>query len=342
MNCLVSVIIPVYNTEKYLNECLMSVVNQTYKNLQIILVEDGATDSSPLLCDIWEKKDSRVSVIHKKNEGLGYTRNVGLEVSDGKYVCFLDSDDSIELNTIEVCVNILESKQADACFYPRKTFDKKGNYSKCKNIPSKLEFENEEIRNEFSKIYWGPHPSDQEEPFLHPSVCRGMFLRKTIEDNRLRFQSERICLSEDVVFGLEFCKFAKKIIIIPLYLYNYTFNEMSLTKSYRPQRIEQAKALYSIMESQIKDYKGLSDALIRCQKRYVDTVRQCIEMEVKTIKLHGFFKAYSNIKKICEDPFVRSIFSDFIIRETKMRKKWFLSFVLKKRVIILFVYYLFK
>lgn len=339
---LVSVIIPVYNTEKYIEKCLKSVVDQTYKNLQIILVDDGATDSSPRLCDEWAAKDDRIEVIHKQNEGLGYTRNVGLEAAKGKYISFLDSDDTIELNTIEVCVDTLESKQADACFYPRKTFDKEGNYTICKNIPAKLEFDNEEVRNEFSKIYWGPHPLEGADPFLHSSVCRGMFLRKTIEDNALRFKSERIYLCEDVVFGLEFCKFAQKVIIIPQYFYNYTYNETSLTKSYRPQRLEQAKNLYRVMEQQLEEYMGVSDALCRCQHRYIGMVQQCVEMEVKTIKMRGLYQTYLNIKKICEDSFVRSVFAGFTISEATARRKKFVKLVLKKQVLILMIFYLFK
>lgn len=339
---LVSVIIPVYNTEKYLDKCLQSVVNQTYNKLQIILVDDGATDNSPQLCDEWKAKDSRIEVIHKQNEGLGYTRNAGLEVAQGKYVSFLDSDDTIELNTIEVCVNALENKDADACFYARKTFDKEGKYSICENIPSKLEFTNDEVKNEFSKIYWGIHPLENPDPFLHSSVCRGMFLRKTIEENGLRFCSERIYLSEDVVFGLEFCKFAKKIIIIPQYFYNYTYNETSLTKSYRPQRLEQAKNLYKEMKQQLAEYTGVSDALCRCQHKYIGIVQQCIEMEVNTIKIHGIYQAYSNIKKICEDAFVRNVFRDFTICEATMRRKKFINLVLNKRVLIIMIFYLFK
>lgn len=342
MDAVVSIIIPVYNTEKYIDKCLESVVNQTYKNLQIILVDDGATDGSPKLCDEWAEKDERVSVIHKENEGLGYTRNAGLAVAQGKYVCFLDSDDTIELNTIEVCTDVLENSKADACFYPRKTFDKNGNYTVCKNIPSKLEFVDDEVKSEFSKAYWGAHPLEGADLFIHSSVCRGMFLRKTIEDNNLYFPSEREYLCEDVVFGLEFCKVAKKVIIIPQYFYNYTYNETSLTKSYRPQRLEQAKKLYQIMEKQLEEYKGVSDSLCRCQHRYISTVQQCVEMEVKTIKLHGFRQAYANMKKICQDSFVRAVLSDFAINEATVPRKIFIKLVLKKHVLILMLFYMLK
>ena len=97
----VSVIIPIYNASSTLEKCLNSIINQTYKNLEIILVDDGSTDSSGKICDKFAKNDDRIKVIHKKNEGLGKTRNVGILESTGDYLFFVDSDDFIDLNTIE-------------------------------------------------------------------------------------------------------------------------------------------------------------------------------------------------------------------------------------------------
>lgn len=100
-NPLISVIIPIYNVEKYLDRCIASVVNQTYKNLEIILVDDGSPDLCPQICDDWATKDSRVRVIHKANGGLSSARNTGLQNSAGEYIYFLDSDDWIELDMIQ-------------------------------------------------------------------------------------------------------------------------------------------------------------------------------------------------------------------------------------------------
>lgn len=101
-NPLVSVVVPVYNVSSYLEQCLDSVVNQTYKNLEIILVDDGSTDDSGAICDRYAEKDSRIQVIHKENGGLSSARNVGLERITGEWALFIDSDDWIELNTLEL------------------------------------------------------------------------------------------------------------------------------------------------------------------------------------------------------------------------------------------------
>ena len=95
-NPLISIIIPVYNVEKYLDRCIESIVNQTYKNLEIILIDDGSTDNSPQICDKWGEKDNRIKVIHKENEGVSSARNIGLDSANGTYIGFVDSDDYID------------------------------------------------------------------------------------------------------------------------------------------------------------------------------------------------------------------------------------------------------
>lgn len=110
---LISVIIPVYKVEQYLDRCLKSVVNQTYKNLEIILVDDGSPDNCPQMCDEWAKKDSRVSVIHKENHGLGAARNSGIDASTGDYITFIDSDDWISDDYVEHLYQHLVQAKAD-------------------------------------------------------------------------------------------------------------------------------------------------------------------------------------------------------------------------------------
>lgn len=103
---LISVIIPVYNAENYINRCVSSIVNQTYENLEIIIINDGSTDGSGRICDEWKEKDKRIHVYHKKNEGPGIARNIGIEMSKGEYLAFIDSDDWIEDTAYETFINI--------------------------------------------------------------------------------------------------------------------------------------------------------------------------------------------------------------------------------------------
>ena len=113
MEELISVIIPVYKVEKYLNRCVESVVIQSYRNLEIILVDDGSPDHCPAMCDAWAKKDNRIKVLHKKNGGLSDARNAGLSVATGELIGFIDSDDWIEKNFFECLHQVMIETKAD-------------------------------------------------------------------------------------------------------------------------------------------------------------------------------------------------------------------------------------
>lgn len=116
---LISVIVPIYKVEQYLNQCISSIVNQTYKNLEIILVDDGSPDQCPQMCDEWAERDSRIKVIHKANGGLSDARNAGLEVCSGEYLAFIDSDDWIEPDYVEKMLDAAVTEKADivACTF---------------------------------------------------------------------------------------------------------------------------------------------------------------------------------------------------------------------------------
>lgn len=122
VNPLVSIVVPVYNVKKYLSKCIDSVVQQSYKNIEVILVDDGSTDESGAICDAWVKKDKRIKVIHKNNEGLNYARKDGFLKSSGKYVTFLDSDDFFHKDAVKNSLKTLLDTNADVVVYASKEF----------------------------------------------------------------------------------------------------------------------------------------------------------------------------------------------------------------------------
>jgi len=117
MKPLVSVVVPVYNSERYIAKCVDSIINQTYRNLEIILIDDGSTDTSGKICDEYAEKDKRVRVIHKKNSGVSEARNCGIREAAGRYISFLDSDDYFEIETIEISSSVIEAEKADAVIW---------------------------------------------------------------------------------------------------------------------------------------------------------------------------------------------------------------------------------
>lgn len=124
MKDLISIIVPVYNVEEYLEKCIDSILNQTYKNLEIILIDDGSSDNSANICDQYEKKDSRVKVIHKKNSGMSDARNTGMKIANGEYIGFVDSDDYIKQDMIENLYNLLKKNKADISICAYELLDK--------------------------------------------------------------------------------------------------------------------------------------------------------------------------------------------------------------------------
>ena len=126
---LISVVVPIYNVEEYLDKCVESIVNQTYENLEIILVDDGSPDNSPKKCDDWAKKDKRIKVIHKENGGLSDARNAAIDIAKGEYITFIDSDDYVENDYVEFLYKNLIDNNADISMgkqyvrYPNKTIN---------------------------------------------------------------------------------------------------------------------------------------------------------------------------------------------------------------------------
>ena len=123
---LISVIVPVYNVRKYIEKCIYSIINQTYKNLEIIIIDDGSTDGSETLCDKFKDKDQRVIVLHQKNSGQSRARNKGLEIASGEYIGFVDADDWIDNDFFEKLIEKSEKEDLDMCVCNRKIFSEQG------------------------------------------------------------------------------------------------------------------------------------------------------------------------------------------------------------------------
>ena len=125
-DALISVIVPIYNVEQFLRPCVDSILNQTYSNLQIVLVDDGSTDSCPTICDEYASQDDRIFVIHKSNGGLSEARNVGIDIARGSYITFIDSDDVIAVDMIEYLYALLRISNADISVCQRADIDEAG------------------------------------------------------------------------------------------------------------------------------------------------------------------------------------------------------------------------
>jgi glycosyltransferase involved in cell wall biosynthesis len=238
MDSLVTVIVPIYNVEEYLNRCVDSIVNQTYKNLEIILVDDGSPDNCPVMCDEWAKKDSRIRVIHKENAGLGMARNTGIENASGEYICFFDSDDYVDISIIEKCVLSAQAHNSDAIIYGRCEVYDDGRIEK-KDIRSPKEvFTSTEVAGELLPAMFTYDMG------FGVSAWGKMFSLKTIRESSLKFVSEREIISEDSYFALEFFSHASVVSIVKENLYFYYKRGNSLSRSFKADRHKQNDIFY--------------------------------------------------------------------------------------------------
>ena len=197
-NGLVSIILPIYNVEKYIDRCINSVVNQTYKELEIILVDDGSPDNCPKICDEWAKRDNRIKVVHKKNAGLGMARNTGIENAHGEYICFFDSDDYIALDTIKKVMQTASQTEADLILFGHYEVDK--NHHEKAFVPNmgKKYYQGDEVQSIVlpAMISFDPYTGDNTN--LGMSACMSAYRYSLIHRNEWRFVSERDLISEDV------------------------------------------------------------------------------------------------------------------------------------------------
>ena len=230
----VSVIVPVYNVERYLNRCISSIVNQTYRNLEIILVDDGSTDNCPQMCDDWARGDCRIKVIHKVNEGAGIARNTGLFRARGEYVCFFDSDDFVEPDAIEKALGLAQKECADVVVFGASNWSQTG-FCSNKVIPltEKTVFSGSEIQDVFlpdliESNYVGARNTGLALSFW---VC--LFSMELIRRADWQIASERVYASEDSYSLLMLYRFVKKVAILPEALYHYQLNDESLSHTYR-------------------------------------------------------------------------------------------------------------
>ncbi len=213
----VSVIIPVYNTEKYLKKCISSIIDQSYKNLEIIIIDDGSTDSSSLICEEFLRNDSRIVYKKIKNSGVSNARNVGIMTSTGDYLSFIDSDDYIGKDYVKNLVQVANNYECEIVV--------------CGLTELKGDFESKisiykDMKEDFKEITFPLNIEDYLLTFEFNSSCSQLISKKLISDNNIKFNTE-IKYGEDMLFSFE-CYFnSKKTFYLKQYDYFYIRNDNS-------------------------------------------------------------------------------------------------------------------
>ena len=295
---LVSVVIPIYNVEKHLRRCIESIRNQSYEDLEIILVDDGSPDSCGEICESYRILDARIKVIHKLNAGLGYARNSGLDIATGKYVVFVDSDDYVKQDYIEAMVDRALVYQADlvTCGFIRKFTDNSE-----KEVPIVAEecvYKNGEILPRVILPVIGSVPESNVDVEREMCVWINLYRKEIIDQNSIRFVSERDYVSEDFFFNITYFHKVKTAVLLPRCLYYYSENPGSLTNSFRTDRFEKYCKMYIKQKEILSVYNYLPYADKRLARTFLMKSKKSIaSVEASKLKFSDKIKQTNKILK---------------------------------------------
>ena len=289
----ISVIVPVYNVEKYLRHCIDSILTQSFTDFELLLIDDGSPDRCGQICDEYAKKDNRIRAIHIQNGGPSRARNIGLTYAIGKWIIFIDADDWIDINTLEILNSNLAS--ADIIYfgykriYPTKTTINCPMHVPCILSPKEIDIEIEKLlssKEQFFGYSWNK-----------------FFLRSIIESNKIQFD-ENLIAREDEIFTLRYIKYIKNLAVSPTAPYNYRMLDTSL--SHAPNKYRCYKKLATIVEHELESlfYKKTKIAFInKCMSYYLSAISESVQFDIgdlseivkKTLSFYDKFSSNLNI-----------------------------------------------
>lgn len=285
MDPLVSIVVPIYKVQNYIKKCVDTIINQTYENLEIILVDDGSPDTSGQIADRYAEMDSRVKVIHKENGGLSDARNAGLEVSKGDYICFIDSDDYIELNLIEKTLEIALAHDSDVVVF---------------SLYNEVVDKNEEI---LLKDSVNINSNDSNSLISVIGYAWNKLYRTSyLKLHNFKFQ-KGLSLVEDIVFNEKVLTNTKKINYLNIPLYHYlNRSRPTLVKQYYTNSFELHKlgfnarknVIYNLLGSNIKTQQLMAMS-------YINGIRFCCSNMFFYINNLQVKEKYNNIKEMLND-----------------------------------------
>lgn len=297
MTPLISVIVPIYKVESFLSECIESIINQTYKNLEIILVDDGSPDNCGSICDEYAQKDDRIKVIHKPNGGLSDARNAGLKIFTGEYLVFVDSDDFMPKDAIEYMHNLSIDNDADLVIGGTEKFDE----NTCEVIWST--YNGSESIQVFDKV------EAMKDFFINGCASWARLYKRKVHENLFFPFSE---INEDEAIVLAMLENCEKIVKSDKIVYNYRFRDNSITSvSFNDKKLIWYEHCKHNLEYINKYYPHLIDY---AKSRYFGSVVYFIdELSKQKTKIYGeklfFFcnEIKRNYKSICLNPYFSKI-----------------------------------
>lgn len=316
---LISIIVPVYNTGIYLSNCLDTLINQTYKEIEIICINDGSKDNSLDILNEYKNKDNRIKIIDQINQGVSQARNNALKIINGEYVLFVDSDDYIDLNTCEFALDKIVEKNVDVVFWTYVREYK--NKSLVKDVFEKeyLLFNKDDVYHKIYRRIFGLYKNELSRPDHGDSIVPvwgKLYKSSIILDNNIEFIDYNTVAAEDALFNMKYFWYVNSAYYEKRYLYHYRKNDNSLTRSYNQNLIKQWDNLLNYMDTEIKEKK-------------LDSSFQCAVLNRRCLSLIplGLNAMYKKKKKLKE---IKKILSDKKIHNALLQMDiYYLPFVWK-------------
>lgn len=314
MSFLISIIIPVFNKADFLSKCLTSITSQTYQHLEIILINDGSTDSSGVICDSFANDDKRIRVIHQLNSGVSASRNAGLNIATGNYISFIDPDDWIEPHMYETLAKYVLENNADIL---RFNAYRKGEI--INELPFSGTYLGDKLENEVMLPLIGAEKFGG--IFILGVLWLHLYKKEIIEKNHIRFNTAlRRC--EDRLFTLTTVLYANKMVFVKDILYHYEVFDDSLSNKYDSERWQQELIYLSALQTEYKKCKSaeFSEAADkRIETEYLLRAVTSVNNEFFSRNKNSFLKKYKNTKAIIDNSNVKRAVKD--IAKEKMGLK---------------------
>ena len=324
----ISIIVPVYNVEKYLRQCLDSIINQTYDNLEIICINDESPDYSQDILEEYALEDSRVKVINQKNTGLSGARNRGIEVATGEYIMFVDSDDWIDVDTCETAMSIILKYNVDVVLWSYiREFP---NNSKPKVIFEEdlIVFSYPEVKQRLHRRFCGLLNEELRDPENADAIVTAwgkLYSTEIIKKNKVQFINTKLIGTEDALFNFWLFNYVSKAAYINKYFNHYRKdNDDSLTTKYKPELYSQWGYLFDLMEKNIVDN--------HLDETYKQGLNNRIALSILGLGLNvlannnSYISKIKEIKKIISSERYKSAYKNLTLRYLPVHWKGFYIF----------------
>ncbi len=332
-----SVIVPVYNSERYLKRTIEALLGQTVSLNEIILVDDGSVDNSPTICDEYADKYDNVICIHTQNGGPGMARNIGIEAARGEYIGFCDADDVPSVNMYESLLFGMQQNDADLCLCDM--YSERDGKSFGFPWDDNCLFAHQSVISSFMASMLGNMSDDDKTIPVWGSSVRSLYKKEILEHFNIRFP-ENLSFAEDLVFNLRYISHIESVYIINEVLYTYTFNADSLMNShirYKPdmfcERLLLIEDVLSIIEP-IDESGELTTRFLTSQRCYF---HDCIGNAARAAKQMGNRFSLRKIQEVLNHPKVISAFSKLTVKDK--RKRIIYKLIQKRAALVLWVYY---